>query len=85
MFMWFWRVLGTWARAISAPGTTGFLKNAAGESCEALGLATPGISNISSFLLSFFLDPKNNKFFFLLGTSMEFRDEPITLGTSVFY
>lgn len=64
MFMWLWRVLGTWAKAISVPGTTGFLQNAAGESCEALGLATPGISNIFSFLLSFFWTPKTTKFFF---------------------
>lgn len=63
MFMWLWRVLGTWAKATSASGTTGFLKNADGESCEALGLATPGISNIFSFLLSFFWTPKTTFFF----------------------
>lgn len=63
MFMWLWRVLGSWAKAIGAPGTTGFLKNAAGESCEALGLATPGISTIFSFLFSFFWTPKTTIFF----------------------
>ena len=79
MFMQLWRVLGTWAKATSALGTTGILKKAAGENFEALGLGTPGISNIFSFLLSSFGPPKQQILFFLLGTSMEFRDEPITL------
>lgn len=54
------------------------MKNVAGEDFEALGLGTPGISNIFSFLLSFFGPPKQ-QFLFLLGINMEFRDEPITL------
>lgn len=62
------------------------LRNAAGENFEALGLGTPGISNILFSLFCFLvLDSKQQILVSPLGTNTEFGDEPIILLDIFFF